>query len=246
MSSEKVKNFVSFSIYGDIEKYLKIIEYNINFLKKYNFDVVVYCDDINLQYLSSIFKNTLILNGFIFGIKNKMLWRLNPVFANFATSVFPRDADSKITEREINMMNEFLFSEKKFHVIRDHELHYMPIMGGLFGVKHDIFYIFKSNKILKRLRNVKNLYNHDQLFLSDYVYLKIIKCALIHTSSYRYLNENVNSVEKSISYCGMYDNINLAKFDKELDYINIVNRRPTYFLLAKFFRYKWFLFIKYK
>lgn len=240
----KSRNYISFSIYGDIQKYFKILEYNIKLLKKNNFEIVLYCEEKNIALLKTIFKDILIIDGFINGINNKMLWRLNPIFSNFSDSFFSRDADSKITKRELDLMNLFLNSNYAFHIIRDHELHFMPIMGGLFGIKKDIYEILTNNSLLERMKKVKNIYNHDQLYLSDYIYPKVISHTLIHTSSYYYKNENACIVDKDISYCGMYDNLTLAKFDKNIDHLNIINRPAIYYSIAKIFRYKWFLFIK--
>jgi hypothetical protein len=240
----KSRNYISFSIYGDIEKYLSILTYNIEFIQKYNFEIVLYCEEKNIAYLKTIFKDIFIINGFINGIENKMLWRLNPMFSNFSDCFFARDADSKITEREVNLMNIFIDSNYNFHIIRDHELHYMPIMGGLFGIKKDIYNILTSNSLLNRIKKVKNKYNYDQLYLSDYIYPIVISYTLIHTSSYYYKNENYFEIDKALTYCGMYDNLTLAKFDKEKDHINIINRPPIYYIVGKIFRYKWFLYIK--
>jgi len=236
--------YVSFAIYGKIQKYLNILEYNIRILTKYNYKVVLYCDIENIDFLKSYFPTILIMNGNKYGLSNKMLWRLNPLFDNFAYALFPRDADSKITDREIFLMQDFILSNKNFHIIRDHELHFMPIMGGLFGLKKQIYYIFKQERIFKKLKKVKNLYNYDQLFLSDYIYPIVLESSLIHTSSYSYKNEPHIEITKSLEYCGMYDNLDVAKFNHKIDYLNIINRKPIYYIIAKLFRYKWFLFIK--
>ena len=240
----KNRNYVSFSIYGDIEKYFNILEYNIDILKRNNFKIVLYCEEINILYLKTIFKDILIINGFINGVNNKMLWRLNPIFSDFTDTFFSRDADSKITDREITLMNNFIDSNYNFHIIRDHVLHYMPIMGGLFGIKKDIYNILTSNSLPNKIKKVKNKYNYDQLYLSDYIYPIVISNTLIHTSSYYYKNENYFKIDKALTYCGMYDNFSLAKFDKEKDHINIINRPPIFYIVGKIFRYKWFLYIK--
>ena len=238
------RNYISYSIYGDIEKYFKILEYNIQILKRNNFKIVLYCEEKNITYLKTIFKDILIINGLINGVNNKMLWRLNPIFSDFTDTLFSRDADSKITNREITLMNNFLDSKFNFHIIRDHELHYMPIMGGLFGIKKELYKVLSNNRLRERMKNIKNIYNYDQLYLSDYIYPKVISFTLIHSSSYYYKNENICIVDKDISYCGMYDNQSLAKFNKEIDHLNIVNRLPIHYIIGKIFRYKWFLYIK--
>lgn len=46
-----------------------------------------------------------------------------------------RDLDSRINEREVAAVSEFLASEKHFHVMRDHPAHSAPIMGGLWAAR---------------------------------------------------------------------------------------------------------------
>jgi hypothetical protein len=237
-------NYISFTIYGDIYKYIELLKINVAFLKKKNFSTIIYCDNENLSLICSIFSDSLVLDGNMFGVKNKMLWRLNPIFDNFSNSFFPRDADSLITEREIELMNLFLKSNRSFHIIRDHELHYMPIMGGLFGVKNELYHVFFADNLINKLFNVKEGYNLDQLFLADCIYPKIINEALVHTSSYHYVNEPFLKIEKVDNYCGKYVNDSLSKFDLIQGYSNIKNRRPLHYLIARAFRYKWFFFLK--
>ena len=238
------KKYVSYTVYGDIHKYLEILISNVVFLKANDFYVVIYCDKENVNLISSKLSDALVLDGSTFGIKNKMLWRLNPIFDTFSNSFFPRDADSLISEREIELMNLFLESNKSFHIIRDHVLHFMPIMGGLFGVKIEIYHLFTLKNVKNLLFNVDNVYNFDQLFLADYIYPLIAKHSLIHTSSYHYINEVFSKVNKVDNYCGKYANESVSKFDMVDDYVDIVNRRSIHYFLAKIFRYRWFLFFK--
>jgi hypothetical protein len=61
-----------------------------------------------------------------------MFWRYLVADA-MAPRWIVRDADSRIGEREVAAVEEWILSRKPFHVMRDHPGHARPIMGGMFG-----------------------------------------------------------------------------------------------------------------
>jgi len=95
-----------------------------------------------------------------------MFWRFRPLFEN--AIVLIRDLDSRITWRDVRCVNEWLASDKKLHVIRDHDEHYKtPILGGLFGLRgplHDF------HKAIVSLYEGTHQYNMDQIFLGRHVW----------------------------------------------------------------------------
>ena len=241
---DNFNSLVSFCVYGNCKDYIEILKTNFTLLTSNNYKVVIFCEKENIDLISSNIADSLVMDGTIMGIKNKMLWRLNPVFLNLANNLFVRDADSIITNRELQLMNDFINSKYEFHIIRDHPLHYMPIMGGLFGMKSSIYDLFYEPDIFHKMKVCKNLYNYDQYFLSDVIYPIIKNKALIHTSSYSYKFENIQKISVVSEYCGKYANSEIAKFDQSNDHLGLVNRSPSFYLLAKVLRYKWFLFIR--
>ncbi len=46
-----------------------------------------------------------------------------------------RDADSRVNERDKACIEDFIHSNKLFHILRDHPNHHHPIMGGMWGIK---------------------------------------------------------------------------------------------------------------
>ena len=50
-----------------------------------------------------------------------------------------RDVDSRPTVRELLAVNEWVSSGLKFHTIRDHLQHRVPVMGGMFGMRRGLF-----------------------------------------------------------------------------------------------------------
>ena len=62
-------------------------------------------------------------------------WRFLPVVDEQVDILLVRDLDSDISPREVNAVNEFIQSEKDFHIMRDHPQHEVPILGGTWGIK---------------------------------------------------------------------------------------------------------------
>ena len=46
-----------------------------------------------------------------------------------------RDADSRLSPRELFAVNEWISSDFRFHVMRDHASHDVAVLGGMFGMK---------------------------------------------------------------------------------------------------------------
>ncbi len=62
-----------------------------------------------------------------------MFWRFEPA-GNPDVSVFlSRDLDSRINPREAGAVLEWLNTGKRFHTMRDHYEHIVPILGGMWG-----------------------------------------------------------------------------------------------------------------
>ena len=65
-------------------------------------------------------------------------WRFN-LFNDKDVEIFcVRDTDSRISQREIDAVNEWLLSDKIMHVMRDHPNHNYLVMAGMWGFKNKI------------------------------------------------------------------------------------------------------------
>lgn len=121
------------------------------------------------------------------------MWRFEPAFIT-DDIVLVRDADSRITPKEIRAVQEWLDSPYDFHIMRDHPEHTAKIMGGMWGCR---------NGILKKLAGCYNsfpkynFYGVDQHFLDTYIYRAIIDTALIHTSQSKM---EVNAIDFAAEY----------------------------------------------
>jgi len=90
-----------------------------------------------------------------------------------------RDTDSRLSLREKSAVDEWLNSDKDFHIMRDHPYHTTEILGGMWGCR---------NGFLKNIKNLINEYTKgnfwqvDQNFLKEKIYPKVINNSLIHDS----------------------------------------------------------------
>ena len=65
----------------------------------------------------------------------KMAWRFLPA-SMYIRAFISRDIDSRLSDRERYAVDEWLASNKKFHVMRDHPSHSnYPISGGMWGAR---------------------------------------------------------------------------------------------------------------
>jgi hypothetical protein len=109
------------------------------------------------------------------------------------TYYFSRDADSRITDRDMWCTEEFINSGKTFHVIRDHYYHKRLIMAGTFGIKKpkgfpDLKPILKE---WKKTRRDTTVYGIDEIFLQEQLYPLIQDNYLVHSNIRGYKGETV-------------------------------------------------------
>jgi len=96
------------------------------------------------------------------------MWRFEAIDYTNVEIMLSRDTDSRFLLREKLAVDEWLNSDKIFHIMRDHPYHTELIMGGMFGVKKNN--IIKNWKILIDDYNPTLIYyGYDQFFLRDYI-----------------------------------------------------------------------------
>ncbi len=109
---------------------------------------------------------------------NGMFWRF--LSADSYDTVISRDADSRLNLREKAAVDEWLGSDKDFHIMRDHPYHATEILGGMWGARNGILrgisqWINSYNK-----RDYDNKYQVDQNFLRDLTYTIVKHRSLVH------------------------------------------------------------------
>lgn len=147
-------------------------------------------------------------------------WRFNELFIDDAITIV-RDADSRISEREVSLVNEWLKSDKDFHIIRDNPAHTVPIMAGMFGMRNNCLNLIPlknkntningpqydfipGDKCMELfIQQNKNIgYNVDQIFLGLLFYPMIVMNSFIHTSHNDFEPFCVKIEPVEVGFCG--------------------------------------------
>lgn len=106
-----------------------------------------------------------------------MMWRLE---APIEGHVCFRDADSRITPRDVHAIREWVASGKALHTIHDHPHHTRKIIGGCWGLLGEhIPWMLKELRKWPRTRK----YGDDEDFLESRVYPLFSYSHLAHTTS---------------------------------------------------------------
>ena len=112
-----------------------------------------------------------------------MFWRFEPAFMEDDIIFISRDTDSRLNIREKLAVDEWLNSDKDFHIMRDHPLHGTEILGGMWGCRNNILKPYRD--IYKNFIRI-NQHGLDQNFLRDNIYSHVIEKSIIHASHCRY------------------------------------------------------------
>ena len=167
---------VSFSLYGSSPKYLVGAVKNADFIQKLGNDWQA------VFYLGPEVKTEVELELKKFGAwvrrwephwhQNGMFWRFSAVCDYEFDFIIIRDVDSRISQRELNCLNDWFASGKVSSIIRDHPFHNALILGGLWGVSSKV----KDLSIeWKNSENYGDSHGQDQAFLHKEVFPKIKK-----------------------------------------------------------------------
>ena len=177
-----MKKIIAFSLFGEAPMYWKGALLNIELAKKYYPDWICrfYIDRDSKKELIQSIKGD---NVEIYLMENKggyngTFWRFYPMEDDDVSVVISRDADSRIGQREVDAVNEWLKSDKQFHIMRDAEAHTAPILAGMFGVKNPLLKGIKDI-IINNIKDFSNKFS-DQMFLGHFLYPRIITHALEH------------------------------------------------------------------
>jgi hypothetical protein len=176
-----MKKVISFCLYGRTATYILGMKQNCVLANKYFPDWEVRIYHNNTVDLKRI-KQYESLGAVCFLCENignnktnweGMLWRWFPIDDSSVDVWLSRDADSRLSEREAKIVNEWVNSGKSLHSIRDHRCHFNPIMGGMFGINNNSF---RKKYTLKPVKEIiqdlyiyykERPYNVDQIYLNE-------------------------------------------------------------------------------
>lgn len=188
-----LKKAFSFSLFGNNDKYCIGMVENVEIIKKKYIDWDIYIFFYNIP--KNILEILKYYKCILIEYKEKMydweglLWRFNLFNYKSIDIWISRDADSRISDREMSLVNDWIISPYPFHIIRDHQGHGITILAGLFGVKNYFF----SNLDFKNLIDIyRKTYNYnnprfkiggiDQYFLDKHIWPLILKNHMAHIS----------------------------------------------------------------
>jgi len=192
-----MKKIISFCLFGNKNIYCNGIIANIDLinLKYKDWEIFIYYENIPEKILNILKKkqNTKLFNCIHKkNIYEALLWRLFPLESD-ADIFISRDADSRITDREMKFVNEWVNSDKVFHIIRDHYKHKWEIMAGMFGIK-----IKEFNKIY----DIQSIENYISIMIKwistkkqsrwpriDQYFLKIVFWPMIKNNNISHISD---------------------------------------------------------
>lgn len=177
-----MKKIISFSLWGDNPTYTQGAIRNAELAKE------IYPDWICRYYIGrstpkqtidtlSLFDNTEVIVMDVDGDWTGMFWRFYPAGEQDVDVVIIRDCDSRLNNREKEAVNEWLNSDKGFHIMRDHPYHTTEILGGMWGSKKGV-----TPNIKKQIETyIKgDFWQVDQNFLRDIIYPIVKNNSLVH------------------------------------------------------------------
>lgn len=96
-----------------------------------------------------------------------------------------RDADSRLSPRELFAVNEWISSDLRFHVMRDHAEHDVAVLGGMFGMKRGALRDTSMSQLITHalIENptyITGIRGEDQAFLTRYVWPNVKNSCFAH------------------------------------------------------------------
>ena len=106
-----------------------------------------------------------------------MFWRFSPCSESDVEAVLSRDTDSRLSWREKSAVDEWMNSDKGFHIIRDHPWHSAAILGGMWGCKRGVL-----NNMVEMMESYEqgDFWQVDQNFLRDHIYPIVHSDCMVH------------------------------------------------------------------
>lgn len=204
--TSKFPVFFSFCIYGTKLIYYEGMIKNLELISKITplpNVLIGYSDDILEQYKSKyesydFVKMILIDKEFCESIMCSRLFQIDTIIE--PAYVFCRDADSRVSERDVWCMQQFINTGRKVHIIRDHFYHKQKLQGGTCGFFLDVpstfTKMFRETKLANGFDNLNKSYGLDEYFLSNKMYKLFNKDEMfIQTNCVGLLGETINTID---------------------------------------------------
>jgi len=125
-----------------------------------------------------------------------MFWRFYPASEQDVDVMISRDCDSRLSLREKLAVDEWLKSDKGFHIMRDHPWHGTHILGGMWGVKKGVLPQMK-NEIDNFVKG--EFWQVDQNFLSRVIYPLVKENTMVHDEFFNFDNHKIKFPSERIN-----------------------------------------------
>ena len=179
-----MKNIVAYSLWGNHPMYWVGALRNIELVSKYfpGWICRFYIDDSSDKELIDTIKGE---NVEVILVKSKdsfhgMFWRFWAVEEPDVDIYLSRDCDSRFSDREFTAIQEWLESDKDFHIMRDHPYHTVPILGGMWGCRNGILRNVNFSQTIEKW-NQFHKKGIDQDFLAQVIYPFVKDKSLEHS-----------------------------------------------------------------
>lgn len=183
-----MKKIITFSLWGNTYRYLGGAMQNVELAK------IIYPDWIcrfyigkstNKDFIDDLRKydNVEVIEMGKDGDWTSMTWRFLACSDEDIDIMICRDADSRLTHREKLSVDEWVNSDKGFHIIRDSPYHNTLILGGMWGSKKGVI---NNMKDMINADNPGNFWQSDQTFLREKIYPLIKDNVMVHDEFLKY------------------------------------------------------------
>jgi hypothetical protein len=179
-----MKNVIAFSLWGNLPMYWVGAKKNIELASKYfpgwicRFYIDSNCSQELIDTLRCDNVEILLVNSQ--DSFHGMFWRFWAADDPEVNIMLSRDCDSRLSQREVIALNEWLSSDKDFHIMRDHPYHCVSVLGGMWGCRNGIIRELNITKLIENW-NQYSRKGIDQDFLGQVVYPKIKDRAFEHS-----------------------------------------------------------------
>jgi hypothetical protein len=176
-------NVFSFTLYGSNPKYVQGMIENVNrihtefptwYIYIYYFDIPAWAETLlrsspNVKMIPAEFHD----------IRARME-RYYPIDDPDVTVMIVRDSDSRVHERDVWCIRQFIESDKVLHIVRDHPHHNWRIMSGLWGLKKAGVPFKFRDTVHDYIRSHTIKWCSDMDFLGDTVHPLLANRSLVH------------------------------------------------------------------
>ena len=111
------------------------------------------------------------------------MWRFEAIDNKDVEIMMSKDTDIRILPRKVKAVEEWINSDKIFHIMRDHLYYSSNILGGIFGTRK-IPEINDWKIIMDNFKQEGNVW-HEQEFLNNFIYPIIRNNCLVDANFYK-------------------------------------------------------------